>query len=48
MSTEPVGQTKSYSLQTSPCFTEVRRVLRLRHMSPRTEASYLHCIIIAL
>jgi integron integrase len=45
MSIEPVGQTKSYSLQTSPFFTEVRRVLRLRHMSPRTEDSYLYYIL---
>jgi len=31
-----------YSLETSPFLDQVRQVLRLKHMSRRTEASYLH------
>lgn len=38
-------QSRTYSTKTSPFLKQVRTVLRLKHMSHRTEASYLHCIV---
>jgi hypothetical protein len=35
----------AYTTRTSPFLDQVRQVLRLKHMSRRTEASYLHYII---
>lgn len=42
---ESKDKPKTYSTQASPFLNSVREVLRLRHMSRRTEASYLHYII---
>ena len=36
---------KRYSTKTSPFLNEVRNVLRLKHMSRRTEASYVYYIL---
>jgi hypothetical protein len=46
-STRPIAgqKPKHYSSKTSPFLNEVRQVMRLRHMSHRTEASYLHYIL---
>jgi integron integrase len=35
----------TYTTRTSPFLNQVRQVLRLKHMSRRTEASYLHYIL---
>jgi site-specific recombinase XerD len=37
-------QPPAYTTRTSPFLNQVRQVLRLKHMSPRTEESYLHYI----
>ncbi len=36
---------KMYSSKSSPLLGEVRKAIRLRHMSSSTEASYLYCIL---
>ena len=36
---------KQYFIQSSPFLNEVRKTMRLLHMSRKTEASYLHYII---
>jgi hypothetical protein len=41
----PTDQPRTYSTKTSPFLNQVRQVLRLKHMSRRTEASYLYYII---
>lgn len=38
-------RTLTYTTKTSPFLNQVRQVLRLKHMSRRTEASYLYYII---
>jgi site-specific recombinase XerD len=38
-------QAQTYSTKTSPLLNQVRQIIRLKHMSRRTEASYLHYII---
>ncbi len=45
MTKTPARQHPSYSPNSSPLLNEVRKVMRLKHMSQRTEASYLHYII---
>lgn len=45
MSDTPAQQRPTYSPKSSPFLSEVRRVMRFKHMSRRTEASYLHYII---
>jgi integron integrase len=45
MSDTQAQQGSSYSPKSSPFLNEVRKVMRLKHMSRRTEASYLHYII---
>ena len=35
----------AYTTRTSPFLNQVRQVLRLKHMSRRTEASYLHYVV---
>jgi hypothetical protein len=45
MSDTQAQQGLSYSPKSSPFLNEVRKVMRLKHMSQRTEASYLHYII---
>jgi hypothetical protein len=44
MSDAPKSQ-KQYSANTSPFLDEIRIVLRLKHMSRRTEASYIFYIL---
>ncbi len=44
MSDVPNDQ-KRYSSKTSPFLNEVRNVLRLKHMSRRTETSYVYYIL---
>jgi integron integrase len=41
----PTDQPRTYSTKTSPFLNQVHQVLRLKHMSRRTEASYLYYII---
>ena len=45
MSDTSAQQRPPYSPKSSPFLNEVRRVMRLKHMSRRTEASYLHYIV---
>lgn len=45
MSRSPTRPRTSYSPESSPFLNEVHRTIRLRHMSHRTEALYLHYII---
>ena len=45
MSRSPTRPRTSYSPESSPFLNDVRRAMRLRHMSRRTEASYLHYIV---
>lgn len=45
MSKTPTRPRTSYSPESSPFLKGVRRIMRLRHMSRRTEASYLHYIV---
>ena len=41
----PTDQPRTYSTRTSPFLNQIRQTLRLKHMSRRTEAAYLHYII---
>jgi hypothetical protein len=45
MTETPARQHPSHSLKSSPFLNEVRRVMRLKRMSRRTEASYLYYIL---
>ena len=45
MSRSPTRPRTSYSPESSPFLNEVRRAMRLRHMSRRTEASHLRHIV---
>lgn len=45
MSRSPTRPRTSYSPESSPFLNEIRPAMRLRHMSRRTEASYLHYIV---
>lgn len=45
MSDTSAQQRPPYSPKSSPFLSGVRRVMRLKHRSQRTEASYLHYIL---
>ena len=45
MSDIPAQRESSYSPKSSPFLNEIRKVMRLKHISRRTEASYLNYII---
>jgi hypothetical protein len=45
MSDTPAQRGPTYSPKSSSFLDEVRKVMHLKHMSRRTEASYLHYII---
>jgi hypothetical protein len=45
MSRLPTRPRTSYPPESSPFLNEFCRAMRLRYMSRRTEASYLHCIV---